>query len=209
MKAKKRYLDDAQHSWLRQWWQALQPREDGPAIRTDELRSLGSGDRARLKRCSNLDDLLMEPATHRLVGRLMDLEAKKTYSHFSPVDYSPLALLAGALAQVVQDTADGTSLAARLGDAKPGDRKPMSELRFRRLQQVRSADEFYRQLVRALQLADRKTDLSALAEDVLAWSLEQGHAAMAPSDALKFRWARDYYLSAPDRGSTEQQGVIA
>ncbi|MGV8844686.1 MAG: type I-E CRISPR-associated protein Cse2/CasB [Pseudomonas sp.] len=201
MKAQRRYLDDAQHSWLRQWWRALQPREEGAVNLPGELLAMGRADRARLKRCSGLDDLLLESATHRLAGRLLTLEANKQWPRFSSVDYTPLALLAGALAQVTDDQANGASLAAQLGGAKPGETAPMSELRFRRLQQVRGIDDFYRQLVRALQLAKRKVDLAALAEDVLAWSLEQGHTSVAPSDGLKFRWARDYYLSAPDRAS--------
>lgn len=202
MKAQRRYLDDAQHSWLRQWWQALQPREEGVAMKLPgELLGLGRGDRARLKRCSSLDDLLLESATHRLAGRLMTLEAGKQWPRFNSADYVPLALLAGALAHVLEDSGDGASLAARLGDAKPDEPAPMSEQRFRRLQQTRSADDFYRQLVRALQLAKHRVDLAALAEDVLAWSLEQGHARATPSDGLKFRWARDYYLSAPERAT--------
>ena len=122
MKAQRRYLDDTQHSWLRQWWQALQPREEGATAKLPgELLGLGRGDRARLKRCSGLDDLLLESATHRLAGRLMTLEAGKQWPRFNSADYAPLALLAGALAHVLEDSGDGASLAARLGDAKPGE----------------------------------------------------------------------------------------
>lgn len=201
MKTPLRYLDEAQCKWIGQWWQALQPTGKASVSRPADLAGLGRAGRARLKRCTSLDELLLIQATHCLAGPLLALEAAKNHPRFKESDYECLALLAGGLAQVASNAGDGASLPAKLGmgSVKPRERPPLSELRFRRLQRARDTDDFYRQLSRALKLAKGTADITVLADDLMAWGLERKLIARTSSHDLKFRWARDYYLPASTR----------
>ncbi|MCF1440564.1 type I-E CRISPR-associated protein Cse2/CasB [Ralstonia nicotianae] len=195
MSPHKHYLDDAQRKWIRSWWLALQPREDkSKSTVPGALALLGRGDRAGLKRCSGVAELLTESATFQLAERLLSLEAAKERARFAD-DYDAVALVAGVLSHVSQDRANGKSVIAGLGRSGRGDATPkLSEIRFRRLLQGRDLDDFYRQLVRVVQLAERTADVAQLADDMLAWCRERGHTTVTPSHGVRFRWARDYYL---------------
>ncbi|QEI07676.1 type I-E CRISPR-associated protein Cse2/CasB [Pigmentiphaga aceris] len=196
---KHRYLNDAQASWVRAWWAAIHPQEQGsPAIHPG-LLGLGRGARAALKRCAGVDELIVEASTNRLASGLMKIEADKQFKHFAD-DYAAVALVAGAVAAVRDDVRDGRSLAAQLG----GDDAKLSELRFLRLMRTSDVDDFYRQLKRAIQLAGNKADVVALANDVIAWCVEQRQPVQDPNHKLKSRWARDYYLPARDRAVVEK-----
>jgi CRISPR system Cascade subunit CasB len=132
----------------------------------------------------------------------MSLEAAKSHPRFEG-DYVAVALIAGALASVREDAADHRSLAAQLGGEAP----VMSELRFLRLMRAADLDDFYRQLQRALQLASRKTDVAVLANDIVAWLLEQTSPLPDPNQRFKARWARDYYLPARERAVVEKSNL--
>jgi CRISPR system Cascade subunit CasB len=206
MKPRYRYLNEVQRVGLRGWWRALQPRSPESPSLPFEWSDLGRGDRAKLKRCSTVDELGQESAANRLAAHLAkDIEKLDVQrNRWVTEHYDSLLLLAGVLAHVEKDLHDkashgGRSLAWIIGNANiaPGqDKASMSELRFKRLLRARDNEDFYRQLIRALQLAKGKADVAVLADDVLAWSIEKDKAAHAPSDSLKFRWARDYYLTA-------------
>ncbi|AQW31868.1 type I-E CRISPR-associated protein Cse2/CasB (plasmid) [Ralstonia syzygii subsp. celebesensis] len=197
MSPHKHYLDDAQRKWVRSWWLALQPREDKSAV-PGALALLGRGDRAGLKRCSGVAELLTESATFQLAERLLSLEAAKERARFAD-DHDAVALVAGVLSHVSQDRASGKSLIAGLGRSGHRDATPkLSETRFQRLLQGRDLDDFYRQLVRVVQLAERTADVAQLADDTLAWCRERSHTTVTPSRSVRFRWARDYYLASAE-----------
>lgn len=207
MNPRYRYLNEEQRVGLRGWWRALQPRSPESPSLPFEWSDLGRGDRAKLRRCSTIEELELESAANRLAAyleedmtRLGDWRSRRIVEH-----YYALFLLAGALVQVKEDPHDGRSLAWRVGNANiaPGQRASMSELRFKRLLRSRSNNDFYRQIIRAVQLAGGSADVAVLADDVLAWSLEQDRTARVPCDSLKFRWARDYYLTAKQQASAE------
>ncbi len=204
MRQRKSNLNPAQRGWVRDWWSALQPREPGSEPLPGELAGLGRGARARLRRCTGADGLLLEPSVHLLARRLIALAGEQWPLRDQPASYERLALVAGVLAKVKEDARDGYSLARRLGNASGNERAPMSELRFKRLQRTESPDDLYLQWQRAVQLADGQADVAQLADDLLAWLLELGHSATRTSDGVKFRWAYDYYLSARDRAAAEE-----
>ncbi|MBT1538817.1 type I-E CRISPR-associated protein Cse2/CasB [Ralstonia solanacearum] len=197
MSPHKHYLDDAQRKWVRSWWQALQPREGKSTAPAGALALLGRGDRAGLKRCSGMAELLTEGATFQLAERLLSLESAKERARFAD-DYDEVALVAGVLSHVSQDRANGKSVIAGLGRSGRDATPKLSEIRFRRLLQGRDLDDFYRQLVRVVQLAERTADVAQLADDALAWWRERSHAAVMPSHGVRFRWARDYYLASAE-----------
>ncbi|AEG68386.1 type I-E CRISPR-associated protein Cse2/CasB [Ralstonia solanacearum] len=196
MSLHKHYLDDAQRKWVRSWWQALQPRE-GTSTVPGALALLGRGDRAGLKRCGGMAELLTEGATFQLAERLLSLESAKERARFAD-DYDAVVLVAGVLSHVSQDRANGKSVIAGLGRSGRDATPKLSEIRFRRLLQGRDLDDFYRQLVRVVQLAERTADVAQLADDALAWCRERSHATVTPSHGVRFRWARDYYLASAE-----------
>ena len=76
--------------------------------------------------------------------------------------------------------------------------------RFKRLLRATDGEDFLRQARRAIQLSKGKADVAVLADDLLAWSIEQDQreSARKPTESLKFRWARDYYLTAKEQPSS-------
>lgn len=219
------YLDEVQRRWVRDWWNALQPvpklsESEGEGNDGDEvppaggktrplprsLAGLGRKARAELRRCADVQALLMEAATYRLSDRLLERERLKDYRRFAD-DHAAVALVAGVLAQVREDLGNSASLPAALGSAKDSDRPLLSQMRFQRLLRTRNADDFYRQMVRAVKLADNKADVAVLADDILAWHCEQRQALPDPNHRLHSRWARDYYLPPQDRAAHQKANV--
>lgn len=195
MKPRKFKMSERQRQWVRDWWRSLQPREQDKDDLPGELRGQGRSDRARLRRCMTAEELLSNSATLLFARRLIALGGdSKTFSDESRV-YEQLAWVAGALAHVKEDLDDDKTLASHLGKASGGERPAMSELRFKALQATSMTEDYFLQIRRAIQLADRKTDVARLADDLFVWQLERGKSASRASSGVKFHWAYDYYLS--------------
>ena len=208
MKPRKCRMSDKQLQWVRDWWRSLQPREQDKDALPGELRGQGRADRARLRRCQNAEELLSNSATLLFARRLIALGGgSKVFSDESKT-YEQLAWVAGALALVKEDPHDDRTLAFRLGKAFGGERPAMSELRFQSLQAAATTEDYFLQIRRAIQLADRKTDVSRLADDLLSWQLEQGQSALRASSGVKFHWAYDYYLSVGQKAAAGEPESI-
>jgi CRISPR system Cascade subunit CasB len=205
------YLDESQCSWLREWCRAMQSQDAENTPVRPALRHLGRGDRAKLKRCTSIEELETESAANLLVSYLSQ-DAWEKRPRLKPWlrehDYGALFLIAGVLTHVKKDAGNGKSLAWRVGNANTskGAPVPMSELRFKRLLRTRDIEDFYRQARRAVQLANGDVDAAVLADDLLAWCYEESLKTREsrPSNSLKFRWARDYYLTAKEHRSSEE-----
>ena len=204
MKPRKCRMSDKQLQWVRDWWRSLQPREQDKDALPGELRGQGRADRARLRRCQNAEELLSNSATLLFARRLIALGGgSKVFSDESKT-YEQLAWVAGALALVKEDPHDDRTLAFRLGKALGGERPAMSELRFQSLQAAATTEDYFLQIRRAIQLADRKTDVARLADDLLSWQLERGQSALRASSGVKFHWAYDYYLSVGQKAAADE-----
>jgi CRISPR system Cascade subunit CasB len=205
MRSRFRYLDQGQCSWIRDWWRAMQPATTEDKDVPFALRALSRADRAKCRRCTTLGELELELAPNLLAAHLAEpTQAQETWlQKWLQGHYEALFLLAGVLAHVKEDVQDGQSLALRTGNAKATPDKPprMSELRFKRLLRATDTEDFFRQTRRAVQLAGGVADVAVLADDLLSWSIEQDQQKRAwkPSESLKFRWARDYYLTAKEQ----------
>lgn len=201
---KLRYLSEAHGQWLRGWWTALQQESDAENKIPPELRGLGRGDRSRLRRARSVEELETDRAASLLVTHLLRKEWKNDIakSRFE-ADPSALLMVAGVLAAVKTGAKDGKSLAWRVGAAtgKSEGNAPMSEMRFKRLLQARSLEDFFLLARRAVQLADGVVDVAVLADDLLAWAYERGSSAgvQRPTKSLCFRWAQDYYQPLKDK----------
>lgn len=209
MRSRFRYLDQGQCSWIRDWWRAMQPATTEDKDVPFALRGLSRADRAKCRRCTSLEELELELAPNLLAAHFAaPAQEQQTWvQKWSQGHYEVLFLLAGVLVHVKDDMEDGQSLALRTGNAKATPDKPpcMSELRFKRLLRATDTEDFFRQTRRAVQLAGGVADVAVLADDLLAWSIErdQRDRAWKPSESLRFRWARDYYLTAKEQSSSQ------
>jgi CRISPR system Cascade subunit CasB len=209
MKSRFRYLDQGQAAWIRDWWRAMQPAAAEDKDVPFALRALGRADRAKCKRCTSLAELELESAPNLLAAHFAEpAQDQETWlQKWLQGHYEALFLLAGVLVYVREDSEDGQSLALLTGNAKVTPDKPlrMSELRFKRLLRATDTEDFFRQARRAVQLAGGVADVAVLADDLLAWSIERDQPASdrKPRESLKFRWARDYYLTAKEQSSSQ------
>ena len=204
MKPRKYKMSELQRQWVRDWWRSLQSREQDKNVLSGELRGQGRADRARLRRCVNAEELLSNSATLLFARRLIAMGSGNQAFADESRAYEQLAWVTGALAHVKEDPGDERTLAFRLGKALGGERPAMSELRFRSLQAAAATDDFFLHIRRAIQLADRKTDVARLADDLFAWQLEQGKSASRASSGVKFHWAYDYYLSGGQKAAADE-----
>ena len=208
MKPRKFRMSEKQRQWVRDWWRSLHPRDQDQDALPGELRGQGRADRACLRRCQNAEELLSNSATLLFARRLIALGgSSKAFSDESQA-YEQLAWVAGALAHVKEDPGDERTLAFRLGKGLGGERPAMSELRFQSLQAAATTEDYFLQIRRAIQLADRKTDVARLADDLFAWQLEHGQSALRASSGVKFHWAYDYYLSVGQKADADEPESI-
>lgn len=141
---------------LLRWWREL--AED-------------TGGRAALRRAPDITAVVMLPAFQRLHRRLLAAGwPAQTWSD------DRLAAAAGLLAHVREHTS--RSLPQAMSD---GDKPVVSPLRFQRLLEAPDADALFTGLRRTLPLIQHRTDVLALATDVVNWG-----------DTVKKRWAYAY-----------------
>jgi len=143
----------------------------------EELDS-NRGDRAVLRRCRSLADVVFSPAYHRL---------RWAVSRFGSVDDERLALVVG-LAARIKTNSEGGSIAEQMATGK-GDsssKAKVSGLRFRRLLKVRDQNELFTAMTRIIALLGNTASLQSLARSVYFWN-----------DITRKQWAFDYYSKAP------------
>ncbi|MFY9823003.1 MAG: type I-E CRISPR-associated protein Cse2/CasB, partial [Thermoanaerobaculia bacterium] len=142
------------------------------------------GSRARLRRAASPDDVIFEPAFHRLLAGLREVQPRLWLD--DPRRRRNLAAFAGLAARVEKNRED-VSLAKQMGT--PGDRKsssgaPVSEQRFRRLLTAPSLDDRFTRLSRVIPLLGKQINLLSLADALYDWDDDPD---------LRQQWAYDYY----------------
>ena len=148
---------------LKAWWQWL-----------DDNR----GERAILRRCGSLTEVVFSSAYHRL---------RSAVSRFGFVDDDGLALVAGLAARIKDDIGSG-SIAEQMATAKSGSdaKARVSGLRFRRLLKVREREDLFSPMIRTIDLLGGNVNIQSLAQGVYFWN-----------DKTRKQWAFDYYSKAP------------
>lgn len=136
------------------------------------------GDRAELRRAQTLEDVILLPAFQRACQRF-----RPFFRHEEHWE-SRLASVLGLLAHVRQ-TSD-RSLAREMASPTSNEPPVVSELRFRRLLQRERAD-LHLAMIRALRMLGHQANLHDLANSVYFWG-----------DAVKRRWAFDYFPHVPE-----------
>ena len=147
---------------LLEWWQGQ-----------DKNR----GERAALRRCRSLTEVVFVPSFHGLLREL---------SQCSSVNAEGLALVAGLVSHV-KSNSPGLGIAEQM--AKPrklGGSAALSGLRFRRLLKVQTREDLYAALVRVVALLGGTVNLMSLAKSAYEWN-----------DWTRKQWAFDYYSTAP------------
>lgn len=201
---------DSVEKRFRQWWRALQPRQANSdrASMGPFADQLGRADRAKLRRRRNIAGLLMEQPTvlldqhlRQACFRLVGIQIARTHAmgdeRIVHRMHEAIAMAAGVLAHIKEDTGSGApdqSLAARLGQ-KIGDRRRMSELRFRNLQSAQNLDDLLLMATRALALAGGCADVGKLGKDLIRWADELERPPIRPASSVRYQWAREYYLA--------------
>ena len=146
---------------LLDWWRGLENNR---------------GDRAVLRRCRSLTEVVFVPSYHRLRQELLRL---------GNVDSDGLAITAGLAAHVKVINAEHT-LAKQMALPKAGGTARVSGLRFRRLLKIEGREDMYHAMIRIVALLGGALNLISLAESVYWWN-----------DLTRKNWAFDYYTNAP------------
>ena len=144
---------------LREWWKEL---EDDRASR------------AILRRCATLDAVALSAPYQRFYRRMLGYGWP---ADARPAQLDRLAAIAGLLAHVKKDTDERLPKAMSPDNADP----LVSELRFRDLLKIETADDLFVSLRRALPLIKYEANVEKLAHDVYGWN-----------DKVKKEWAYSY-----------------
>lgn len=143
------------------WWRSL-----------DDNR----GDRAELRRCSTLAEVVFTPAYHRL---------RHAVCRSGAVRDDDLALVAGLAARLKNNVMDLT-VAGQMATGKSDGSARVSGLRFRRLLKAKEREEFFTAMARVIALLGGVVNLQSLAQSAYFWN-----------DRTRKQWAFDYYSQAP------------
>ena len=157
------------------WWDTCIAAETGAPRRA----------RAELRRAASMADALGISATHELNRRLVRAGHDLRKRRDGP---DRLALIAVALAQVVQDRRE--TAAQRLGAGEP---KTLSGVRFNALIRAKEPRRLMRPLVRALQVAKGAANVRRLAADLYWWN-----------DKTRTDWCFDYHGASDAKPTPEE-----
>jgi len=129
------------------------------------------GDRAELRRCADLLQVMQTEAFHAARQRLI-LAGLSAADSRSPRLAAIVALTAHAKATTGESLPEAFSA---------GDKPRVSALRFRQILESDDDDELFARLRRVLPLLDGRVNLAALAADIWYWG-----------DRVRKRWVYDY-----------------
>lgn len=154
---------------LSSWWHELHHEKASGQARAD---------RAMLKRCASVDEVVLQSAYGRIYRRLLEAHAGEPWK---PRQQDRLAALVALLAHV-KDKSE-LSLPKAMSERKTkDDSAPVSELRFQRLLESPDIHALFTGVRRVLPLIKHKVNIQSLAVDVFTWN-----------DRVKKRWAYGYY----------------
>ena len=143
------------------WWRGLEQDKGG---------------RAELRRCHTLTEVVLLPVYHGLYQPLMALPEHHWRRERLPA--------VAALVAMVDVWESGLPSLPEQMSQKVGERKLVSDLRFRRLLQCQEPEELFQSLRRVVRLLNHRVDMFSLADGVHDWG-----------DRLRKEWALDYYAT--------------
>jgi len=181
----------------------LNDNEEAALKKWHVLLDTNRGDRARLRRTDNAEDVLLTRAFFNFLD-----EMPECWRENKPMLVS--AAVAGVLSHVKRNkiipseiheskSEDAPkkimSFAEQLATPLKNKKAPMSELRFQQLQKSRTENDFYRLTLRAVNLLGSEVNIFSLANDIIQWHQEfyQKGSDRKSTDRLAVRWATDYF----------------
>ncbi|MGO3346255.1 MAG: type I-E CRISPR-associated protein Cse2/CasB [Marinomonas sp.] len=194
-------MDDQQCKYtVERWWSSM--FLDVKILKDKHIQPAPTSYKAELKRCNSVDEAMLQEGFRSLwmpvFDELQDLSEEKQTQKLEA-----WATVAAVLVHIKKD--NGEKLAVQAGKKvdKQGaatDKSIVSELRFAKLQNAPTPDEFLTRLRRIIQQLDGKVSPVRVAEDILKWFDE--HYSWQPRKADKritVQWAMDYYQSASQK----------
>lgn len=184
--------DESQQRRVLTWWARLHNQTSllQQMFSEGAPPPLPPAQRAELRRCHTVDDVLMTEGFRNLWFAVED-DSQNT-------EAAMLAwgMVAGALAEVRQHDASAP-FAAGMGEQKEKTGKPyVSELRFAQLQKSDGVDTFLRRCRRSIALLGKRAHVTSLADGILQWAREhQDRATSSANQRLAVRWATDYFTA--------------
>jgi len=154
--------DSAAGKALYEWWLSLEDSK---------------GDRAELRRCGSVSEVVFVPAFHRLRHTLLPL---------GWVNDDGLAAVVGIVSHVKSHVPRHPFAEQMAQPKRSGTGASVSGLRFRRVLQRRNHEELYPALIRVIKLLDGAVNFHSVAAGTYWWN-----------DSTRKQWAYDYYAAAP------------
>lgn len=148
---------------LIEWWEGL-----------DKDRR----ERAVLRRCHNLTEVVFSPAYHQLRMMVRPL---------GYLDDDRLALVVGLVARIRIHEDKNGNFAEQMATGKPDGSARVSGLRFRRLLKIKDRETLFTSMTRVIALLGSSGNIQSLAQSVYHWN-----------DITRKQWALDYYSNAPN-----------
>ncbi|PKL51805.1 MAG: type I-E CRISPR-associated protein Cse2/CasB [Nitrospira bacterium HGW-Nitrospira-1] len=150
---------------LIKWWEGLEKDR---------------GERAVLRRCGTIAEVVFSPAYHRLRKALMNI---------GRVDDNWLSLVA-VLSARVKTNDSAASIAEQMATGKADGSARVSGLRFRRLLKMKEQDELFTGMRRIIALLGGNINLQSLARSLYLWNDKYAE--------IRKEWAFKYYSEAPN-----------
>lgn len=192
-------LDWQEASVLRSWWQRL-TLDSVELKKFIDAPAYPRGVRAALRRCSNIESVLLTEAFRHLWQALETRVWKEAPSNAPNKKCGQRlevwAVIAAVVSELRSETFDAP-LGKRLGENRPntGDTPRMSDLRFQQLLDCHTPEELIRRFRRALKLADGTgVSVVRLADMVALWQREQrGQYRPEATQRFAFLMSDDYF----------------
>lgn len=166
--------------FLEKWHDAL---DTSGSEKNDEKHLANRGDRALLRRCHTIDDVLHTPVFFKVRHEL-------TQRGVRVGDDERLASVLGLLARVKVNK-EGRFSRQLARKRKDSNDAKLSGLRFRRLLQINDRAKLYEKMIGVVRLLDGAVNVSSFAKDIYYWEPNT-------SSTVRKRWAEEYYSAAPE-----------
>ncbi len=146
------------------------------------------GERARMRRCDSLEEIMLQPAYYRLCQ-------KKALRKQRPEALAPVA---GVLVWVENPDERPTAQLLGMPKDKGGDTPLFSELRFQRLLASNTQEDLFQNLRRAVMQLGKTASPAQLADEILHWQAQhQWPDSYKGTRQWQYRLARAYYEPKP------------
>lgn len=200
-------MDDQEFKVVSRWWQSM--FLDTSELKEKHIQPAPTSHKAELKRCDSADDAMLSEGFRALWMALLNGGLEDILQPMSKERQTQKleawATVVAVLVHIRQD--NGEKLAIQAGkklnkQGEPTDKSIVSELRFAKLQNTPTPDDFLKRLRRIIQQLDGKVSPTKVAADILQWFQE--HYDRQPRKADKritVQWAMDYYRSANQKAS--------